>query len=122
MVCSRRYRWGDGFESGFIRKHILNTLVAGAGLCDTQAVSNMVYQAPKLINELVDYGVGFTRKGEQLDLGKEGGHSEHRIVHAADATGREVENVLAKRVKNHPNIDCSSIILPWNYSPNIILG
>jgi len=64
-----------------------------------------VYKAPQLIQELVDYGVGFTRKGDELDLGKEGGHSENRIVHAADATGREVENVLAKRVKNHPNID-----------------
>jgi L-aspartate oxidase len=90
----------DSFE-----KHIQDTLVAGAGLCDTNAVSKMVYKAPQLIQELVDYGVGFTRKGDELDLGKEGGHSENRIVHAADATGREVENVLAKRVKNHPNID-----------------
>ena len=90
----------DSFE-----KHIQDTLVAGAGMCDTNAVSKMVYKAPELIQELVDYGVGFTRKGDQLDLGKEGGHSENRIVHAADATGREVENVLAKRVKNHPNID-----------------
>jgi L-aspartate oxidase len=90
----------DSFE-----KHIQDTLVAGAGLCDINAVSKMVYKAPKLIQELVDYGVGFTRNGDQLDLGKEGGHSENRIVHAADATGREVENVLAKRVKNHPNID-----------------
>ena len=90
----------DSFE-----KHIQDTLVAGAGLCDTNAVSNMVYQAPKLIQELVEYGVDFTLKGGQLDLAKEGGHSENRIVHAADATGRVVENVLAKRVKNHPNID-----------------
>ncbi len=90
----------DSFE-----KHIQDTLVAGAGLCDANAVSNMVKQAPKLIQELIDYGVDFTLKGGQLDLAKEGGHSVNRIVHAADATGRVVENVLAKRVKNHPNID-----------------
>lgn len=86
-------------------KHIEDTLEAGAGLCNREAVSNMVYQAPRLIQELVDYGVDFTTKDGQLDLGKEGGHSEHRIVHAADATGREVENVLATKVKSHPNID-----------------
>ncbi|MEL0011547.1 MAG: FAD-dependent oxidoreductase, partial [Bacteroidota bacterium] len=86
-------------------KHIEDTLEAGAGLCNREAVSNMVYQAPRLIQELVDYGVDFTTKDGQLDLGKEGGHSEHRIVHAADATGREVENILATKVKSHPNID-----------------
>ena len=86
-------------------KHIEDTLVAGAGLCDREAVSNMVYQAPRLIQELMNYGVGFTTKDGHLDLGKEGGHSEHRIVHAADATGREVENVLATKVKSNPNID-----------------
>ena len=84
----------DSFE-----KHIQDTLVAGAGLCDTQAVSNMVYQAPKLINELVDYGVGFTRRGNNW-IYKEGGHSEHRIVHAADATGRGGENVWLKGEKS----------------------
>ena len=64
----------DSFE-----KHIQDTLVAGAGLCDTNAVSKMVYKAPQLIQELVDYGVGFTRKGDQFYPLKLVLHNQHYL-------------------------------------------
>ncbi len=90
----------DSFE-----KHIADTLEAGAGLCDPDAVELVVKEGPKLIQELIDYGVQFTKKNGRLDLGREGGHSENRIVHAADATGYEIASVMVNQAKNHPNIE-----------------
>tara|TARA_Y100001935_G_scaffold255663_1_gene270940 strand:+ start:114123 stop:115694 length:1572 start_codon:yes stop_codon:yes gene_type:complete len=92
-------------DSDSFEKHVEDTLEAGAGLCDREAVEMMVRAAPELIKELIEYGVHFTESNGKLDLGREGGHSEHRIVHAADATGREVENVMVKKVREHPNIE-----------------
>jgi L-aspartate oxidase len=89
----------DSFE-----KHINDTLIAGAGLCDQKAVEAMVKSAPRLISELIEYGVNFTTQDGKLHLGREGGHSENRVVHADDATGLEVENVMVRKVRNHPNI------------------
>lgn len=89
----------DSFE-----KHIEDTLSTGAGLGNREAVEKMVKSAPRLINELMEFGVNFTRENGQLHLGREGGHSEHRVVHAHDATGMEVENVMVEKVRNHPNI------------------
>lgn len=85
-------------------KHINDTLVAGAGLCDKIAVEAMVKEAPRLINELMNRGVEFTTENGKLHLGREGGHSENRVVHVDDATGLEVENVMVRNVRNHPNI------------------
>lgn len=85
-------------------KHIADTLEAGAGLCDRDAVELVVKEGPRLIQELIDYGVHFTCKDGELDLGREGGHSENRIVHAADATGLEVATVMVERARQHPNI------------------
>ncbi len=90
----------DSFE-----KHIADTMKAGAGLCNRDAVELVVKEGPRLIRELIDYGVEFTKKNGELDLGREGGHSENRIVHAADATGFEVESVLVNRIEKHPNIE-----------------
>ena len=89
----------DSFEA-----HIKDTLIAGDGLCDRKAVELMVKSAPKLIQELIEFGARFSEKKGKLDLGREGGHSENRIVHAADATGSEVEHVMLNKVRNHPNI------------------
>ncbi len=89
----------DSFE-----KHVNDTLEAGAGLNDRKAVEAMVKEGPRLIKELINLGVNFTKENGQLHLGREGGHSENRVVHAADATGWEVENVMVKNVRNHPNI------------------
>ncbi|MDX9757934.1 MAG: L-aspartate oxidase [Bacteroidota bacterium] len=85
--------------------HIDDTLTAGAGLCHRDIVEIVVQEGPALVSDLLALGVGFTRKDEQrLDLGREGGHSRHRIVHARDFTGREVERVLVETVRQHPNV------------------
>ncbi|WP_456426078.1 L-aspartate oxidase [Rhodocaloribacter sp.] len=89
----------DSYQS-----HIEDTLTAGAGLCDRETVEVVVREGPKRIRELMDFGARFTRENGTLHLGREGGHSAHRIVHAADATGREVERALLAKVRAHPNI------------------
>lgn len=92
------------FSTDSFEKHVNDTLEAGAGLNDRAAVEIMVKEGPRLITDLIDLGVNFTKKNAQLHLGREGGHSENRVVHAADATGWEVENVMVKNVRKHPNI------------------
>ncbi|MCC5925238.1 MAG: L-aspartate oxidase [Bacteroidetes bacterium] len=89
----------DSFES-----HIQDTLVAGAGLCKTDAVEIIVKEGPDVVHDLIAKGASFTRSEKGLDLGREGGHSANRIVHAADMTGREIERVLLKQVAQHPQI------------------
>ncbi len=85
-------------------KHIEDTLVAGAGLCKREAVELIVTEGPTVVRELMDMGAAFTAHAGRLDLGREGGHSHNRIVHAADMTGREIERALLSRVGSHPNI------------------
>lgn len=90
----------DSFES-----HIKDTLDAGAGLCDRSIVELVVKDAPARIDELINLGVKFTRRADtELDLGKEGGHSKRRIVHAQDLTGKVVEEALVAAVYANPNI------------------
>ena len=75
--------------------HERDTLIAGAGLCDEQAVRFLVQEAPAAIQWLVDLGAEFdSAQGGELSLGREGGHSRHRIVHHADKTGAEVERAV----------------------------
>jgi len=89
--------------------HIRDTLATGAGLCHEDVVEILVEEGPGYIYELIDLGARFSmeksRTGEMtLALGREGGHSRRRIVHAADLTGREVERALAVQVKRQDNI------------------
>ena len=88
--------------------HIQDTLKAGAGLCHRDAVELIVYEGPKRVQELIEWGVEFSRKNpphdNDLDLGREGGHSVNRIVHAKDLTGRAIEQSLLKAIKAHPNV------------------
>ncbi len=84
--------------------HIKDTLECGAGLCHTDAVEQIVKNGPHLINELIELGVNFSREQGKLDLGREGGHSRQRIVHAKDLTGREIERALLHNITNHKNI------------------
>ncbi len=87
------------------RAHVEDTLEAGAGLCHQDIVEWMVERGPEAIRNLVQVGVDFTRdNGGELALGREGGHSVHRIVHSRDLTGREIEQALLLRVKQHSNI------------------
>ena len=93
----------DSFES-----HIEDTINAGAGLCNKKIVEKVVRDGPAMIHELIELGVQFSSHlhgiAEELDLGKEGGHSERRIVHAKDITGRAVEQALLDTVSKNPNI------------------
>lgn len=84
--------------------HIADTLKAGAGLCDRDAVEFLVVNAAKCIESLVDLGVGFDRTDEKLALTLEAAHSRPRVLHAADTTGRALVSTLAERVLAKPNI------------------
>ncbi|MGC8828174.1 MAG: L-aspartate oxidase [Verrucomicrobiia bacterium] len=95
----------DSFEL-----HVRDTLVAGAGLCKEEVVRQIVQDGPERIKELIDLGIQFSiREAKengtiQLDLGREGGHSKRRILHAKDITGREIERALVDAVSKHSNI------------------
>jgi L-aspartate oxidase len=86
-------------------KHIEDTLIAGDSLSDRAAVEKVVRNAPQQIRELIRWGVDFDRDEEgNFDLHREGGHSEHRILHHKDNTGAEIQDSLIRAVKKHPNI------------------
>ena len=89
----------DSFE-----KHVEDTLIAGAGLCDRKVVESMVKEGPDRIKDLIDIGTMFTKKGNDFDLAKEGGHSMSRILHAKDLTGQEIERALIHAVEEKANI------------------
>ncbi len=89
----------DSFE-----KHIEDTLIAGAGLCDKKAVEITVTEGPDRIYDLVDIGTRFTKKKGKFDLAREGGHSMARILHAKDLTGAEIERALIDAVNEKDNI------------------
>ena len=84
--------------------HIDDTIRAGAGLCDLEAVKFLVEHAPRCIQSLVQMGVAFDRRGEQLALTLEAAHSRPRVLHAADTTGRAMVGTLTAQVLNRKNI------------------
>ncbi len=85
--------------------HIQDTLTVGEGLSHPDIVELVVRQGPERIKELVDLGAHFDVGADNgYDLGREGGHSRRRIIHAHDMTGAEVERILAEKVLAHPNI------------------
>lgn len=85
--------------------HEQDTLIAGAGLCDPQAVRFLVQQAPAAIEWLTGLGTRFDQESDgDLALGLEGGHSRHRIVHHQDKTGWEIERAISEAVHRHPDI------------------
>lgn len=91
----------DRFEN-----HIEDTLRAGGDFCHRDVVEMVVREAPRRINELIAWGADFDREAGDLALGREGGHSHHRIVHAmGDATGREIMRVVIQQVQARPNIE-----------------
>jgi len=93
-------------------EHVQDTLKAGAGLCNRQTVDLCVHEGPKRVQELIEWGVHFTQTdlgrdehhGAEYDLHREGGHSQRRILHAADLTGLEIERALLEQVRKHPRI------------------
>ena len=91
--------------------HVADTLVAGAGLCKESVVHTIIEEGPARIAELIEMGMKFSLRdlpgdgGQELDLGKEGGHSKRRILHAKDITGREIERALLAAVAERPQIE-----------------
>src|ERR1700744_1198842 len=89
--------------------HVRDTLEAGAGLCHEDVVRGIVEEGPARIAELIELGMSFTERKNsprhELDLGKEGGHSKRRILHAKDVTGREIETALLTALALHPNVE-----------------
>ncbi len=98
-ICSVTYE-PDTFE-----KHIDDTLICGAGKCDREAVELVVRRAPELIEDLIKWGTRFNKSEDgRFELHREGGHSEHRILHYEDLTGAEIERALVESVRQHPRI------------------
>jgi L-aspartate oxidase len=87
-------------------EHIEDTMVAGANLPDSDIVKMVVEGGPEAINDLINWGVKFSRNVDnEYDLTREGGHSHRRILHAKDMTGHEIERALVEAVIAHPNIN-----------------
>src|SRR5882724_8957269 len=97
----------DSFEL-----HVRDTLEAGAGLCKEPVVRTIIEEGPARIAEFIELGMQFSEReiprshgARELDLGKEGGHSKRRILHAKDVTGREIERALLNAIAQQPNIE-----------------
>jgi L-aspartate oxidase len=109
-----------------LEKHYADTMEAGAGLCDPESTRIMVEEGPLRVRELLEIGVPFiTDKEGNLELGLEGGHTENRIVHAYDRTGREIENALLMCIKSISNIEilehhnCVELITPHHLQKDL---
>jgi L-aspartate oxidase len=85
--------------------HVKDTLIAGAGICHEDVVRMVVEEGPQVISNLIEWGVKFSSSNGVYDLTREGGHSQRRILHAADITGREIERALVEAARAHHNID-----------------
>jgi L-aspartate oxidase len=91
----------DSFE-----KHIEDTLIAGDGLCNEHIVEIVVHEGPERIREIIEYGAQFDKNEQgEYTLGREGGHSENRILHHKDVTGKEIERALLKELETISNIE-----------------
>ena len=105
--------WAQGgiaavLDSGdSVEQHLTDTIVAGGGLCDEAATRYILENGRNAIDWLIAQGVPFTQDAEAelgFHLTREGGHSQRRIIHAADATGHAVQVTLEEKIRNHPNI------------------
>jgi L-aspartate oxidase len=98
--------------------HIADTLVCGDGLCDTTVVDIVIKNGPERLKELIDWGAKFDlNSNNELDLGKEGGHSDHRVVHHKDQTGFEIERAVLAQAKRSTNIT----ILDYHFALDLIV-
>ena len=94
------------YEPDNFEKHVKDTLIAGDGFCNKETAEMVVKEAPAQIKQLIEWGVNFDQNEKgKYDLGKEGGHSENRVLHHKDKTGEEIQNALVNKVKNNKNIE-----------------
>jgi len=92
-------------EQDHFDKHIEDTLIAGDGLCNEKIVNIVVKEGPERVREIIEWGARFDKDSDgDYSLGKEGGHSESRILHYKDVTGREMERALIEAIKARPNV------------------
>ena len=92
-------------QSDDFNKHVHDTLVAGDGLCDEKVVREIVRDGPARVQELVELGLEFSRDSAGgYDLGREGGHTERRVLHVKDMTGKAIESALIKALSQEPRI------------------
>jgi L-aspartate oxidase len=101
-----------------VEKHIADTLDAGDGLCKEDIVRIVVTEGPERVREIIDWGARFDREkgSSDYDLAREGGHSEHRILHYKDLTGWEMQRALMEEAMRHPNIE----ILEYYFALDLI--
>ena len=100
-----------------VESHVRDTIVAGAGLCHDVVVELCAREGPERVRDLMAQGARFDTESGKVHLTREGGHSARRVVHAADATGREVERVLLSRAQTHRNIT----IAPYRTAIDLIM-
>lgn len=87
-------------------KHVADTLVAGDGLCNEEAVRVVVSEGPERIREIIEWGASFDKNDTgEYDLGKEGGHTASRVLHYKDVTGSEIERALLAKIHSLPNVE-----------------
>lgn len=92
-------------ETDDFAKHVADTLTAGDGLCDRKVVKQIITDGPARVKELIDLGLEFSRAEDgDYDLGREGGHSERRILHVKDMTGKAIESALIKAIGREPRV------------------
>jgi L-aspartate oxidase len=120
--CNTKYAQGgistvwdktiDSFD-----QHIKDTLIAGDGLCDKEIVKMVVEAAPERLQELIDWGTNFDKNSNgNYTLGREGGHSQDRVLHHKDITGAEIERALIEQVEKAKNIT----FLTYHYAIDLI--
>src|SRR5580658_9357948 len=86
--------------------HESDTIYAGDGLCDREAVKSLVEDGPEAVEELIGWGAEFDREGAHLAFAREGAHSRNRILHAhGDSTGREIARVLYRKAASLPSVE-----------------
>jgi L-aspartate oxidase len=95
----------SNFKKDSFDKHVSDTLKAGAGTCDPEVVKFVIEEGNERLTELMNWGAQFDKKEKKLDLAKEAGHSENRIVHFKDQTGKHIQEALIEKIKTFPNIE-----------------
>lgn len=96
----------NDLENDSFEKHIEDTLIAGDGLCNEKVVEIVVKEGPERVNEIIEWGARFDKEADgDYKRGKEGGHSEFRILHHKDVTGKEMERALLEAVSKQKNIE-----------------
>lgn len=96
----------NDLENDSFEKHIEDTLIAGDGLCNADVVEIVIKEGPERVSELIEWGAQFDKESDgDYKRGKEGGHSEFRIMHHKDVTGKEMERALLDAISKQSNID-----------------